>query len=208
MNICNFTLLFICVHWLTVSFSICFSRLWKHLDVSWFTGIPYTVTANSVSGWGRQNAWKLLQETWLWMMTVMQNVAACCILTVQKRKGVGNSRSPFIEIRYEYSANSSPKGTSVRQCMYSIHLITAVQVAAGVVVIKWRVKESATVGFITSMFTVWCCCEGEMWDAGAAEWSSAVGLSSEAVTHFMELNTEQTGWRQTLRHTAGDEQHS
>lgn len=29
--------------------------------------------------------------------------------------------------------------------------------------------------------------------AGRAERSSAVGLSSEAVTHFMELNTEQTG---------------
>lgn len=48
-------------------------------------------------------------------------------------------------------------------------------------------------GFITSMFTVCCCCEGEMRYAGRAEPSSAVGLSSEAVTHFMELNTEQTG---------------
>ncbi len=87
--------------------------------------------------------------------------------------------------------------------MYSVCLITAVQVAAGVADIKWRLKRSATVGFITSMFTVWCCCEGEMWDAGTAERSSAVGSSSEAVTHFMELNTEQTGWRQTRRHTAG-----
>lgn len=87
--------------------------------------------------------------------------------------------------------------------MSSTHLIIAVQVVAGVGEIKWRLKRSATVGFITSMFTVWCCCEGEMWDAGTAEQSGAVGLSSEAVTHFMELNTEQTGWRQTLRHTAG-----
>lgn len=45
--------------------------------------------------------------------------------------------------------------TRVREYMYSRHLITAVQVAAaGVVGIKWRVKRSATVGFITSMFTV------------------------------------------------------
>lgn len=130
---------------------------------------------------------------------------ACCIVTVQKRRGAGNAhRSSKSGLRDKYSANSSPKGKSIRQCMCSLHLITAVQVAAGVVEIKWRVKRSATAGFITSMFTVWCCCEGEMWDAGAAEWSSAVGLSSEAVTHFMELNTEQTGWRQTLRHTAGD----
>lgn len=89
------------------------------------------------------------------------------------------------------------------KCMYSSYWVTAVQVAAGVVEIKWRLKESATLRFITSMFTVWCRCEGEMWDAGTAERSSAVGLSSEAVTHFMELNTEQTGWRQTLHHAAG-----
>lgn len=44
--------------------------------------------------------------------------------------------------------------------------------------------------------------------AGRAERSSAVGLSLEAVTHFMELNTEQTGWRQTLQHAAGYQQQS
>ena len=58
------------------------------------------------------------------------------------------------------------------------------------------------------MFAVWCCCEGEARDAGRAERSSAAGLSSEAVTHFMQLNTEQTGWRQTLQHAAGYERHS
>lgn len=90
------------------------------------------------------------------------------------------------------------------QCMNWIRLIAAVQVAAGVVEVKVEgVEASATEGFITRMFTVWCCCEGEMRDAGTAERNSAVGLSSGAVTHFMELNTEQTGWRQTLRHTAG-----
>lgn len=82
--------------------------------------------------------------------------------------------------------------------------ITAMQVAAGVVEIKCGGEAARRGSFITSMFTVWsCCCGGEMWDAGRAERSSAVGLSSEAVTHFMELNTEQTGWRQTLQHAAG-----
>lgn len=57
-------------------------------------------------------------------------------------------------------------------CMYSIHLIAAVQVVtqAGGVQIKWRVKRSIPVRFITSMFTVWCCCEGEIWGAGTAAW--------------------------------------
>lgn len=30
--------------------------------------------------------------------------------------------------------------------------------------------------FIASMFTVWCCCEGAMWDSGTAEQSRAVQL--------------------------------
>lgn len=84
------------------------------------------------------------------------------------------------------------------------------QVAAGAAGIKWELKQRDTVGLLQvcllsdAAAKVRC----EMWDAGRAERSSAAGLSSEAVTHFMELNTEQTGWRQTLQHAAGYKQQS
>ena len=42
----------------------------------------------------------------------------------------------------------------VRECSYSIHLITAVQVTAGVAEINWSVEQCVTGGFIKSMFTV------------------------------------------------------
>lgn len=75
-------------------------------------------------------------------------------------------------------------------CMYSIHLITAVQVVTGVVEIKWRVKPQWGLlqVCLLSDAAVKVRCEMQ-----AQQRSSAVGLSSEAVTHFMELNTEQTG---------------
>lgn len=106
-------------------------------------------------------------------------------------------------LRDQHSANANKKEKRVREHTHSIHFVVALLVAAGVVGIKWKVKSSATVGFITRVFTVRWRCEGEMWDAGTVEQSGAVGLSSETVTHFMELNTEQYGWRQTLRRAAG-----
>lgn len=90
---------------------------------------------------------------------------------------------------------------TAREFMYSVHLITAAQAAAGV-----HGGEKVTVEFIASLFTVWSVCEGEMWVGATEESSGAVGLPSEAVTHFMELNTEQTGWRQVLLHAAGYQQ--
>lgn len=80
------------------------------------------------------------------------------------------------------------------------------QRAAGVVEIKWKVKPCNTVGLLQACLSD--AAKGEMRYTGRAEQSSAVGLSSEAVTHFMELNTEQTGWRQTLQHAAGYQQQS
>lgn len=75
--------------------------------------------------------------------------------------------------------------------MYSIHLITAVQVAAGVVEIASRVKPQWGLlqVCLLSDAAVKVRCEMQAQRSGAVQ----LGLSSEAVTHFMELNTEQTG---------------
>lgn len=107
-----------------------------------------------------------LRNTWMWKIIMMRNL--------NNRKDAGNStllkktkNNPHVCVR---NLPSFPPNGRFDTMYASAHiqciLITAVQVVAGVVEIKWRVK--ATVGFITSMFTVWCRCEGEMWDAGTA----------------------------------------
>lgn len=68
-------------------------------------------------------------------------------------------------LRDKQKINYKRKGKNVRECMYSINLNCCSAGSSRFGSNKVEGKVSAPVGFIRSMFTVWCCCEGEMWDA-------------------------------------------
>lgn len=65
------------------------------------------------------------------------------------------------------------------------------QVAGCAVHIKWRVKCAAQWGLLQVCLLSDAAVKGETRDASGGE--SAAGLSARTVTHFTQLNTEQTG---------------
>lgn len=108
------------------------------------------------------------------------------------------SRSPYIICDYKRSAKYRFKMRNrlFWKLLVFIHLATGVQVAGGH--IKRRVKRAAR----WALFQVCLPSDAAVKVRREMQAEERVLL----VTHFTQLNTEQTGWRQTARPAAGAQQ--